>query len=405
VISKREQVSIDAAFPMGSELPVPDELALAHSEMLSGRIREEIAASGGALSFMRFMELALYAPGFGYYCAGQNRFGAGGDFVTAPGVSALFGRCLARQVAEGLDLAGPGAAVLEFGAGSGRLAADLVMELGRLGLRPAQYLILEPSADLRACQQSTLRDQGDVAVRWLDRLPSRPWRGVVIANEVLDAMPVARFRMGSGGDVEELCVTSDGAAFTWTARAASPGLEAAVRDLETALGRRLPPGYTSELRLHLPAWLCALSDLLERGLLLLIDYGYTRREYYHPQRRDGTLICHYRHRAHDDPLRLAGLQDMSAFVDFSALADAARACGLEVLGFATQAHFLLACGLGGILERLLREEPQRYAQYASQAKRLTLPGEMGERFKVLALGRRIPPPLLGFSVRDHRARL
>jgi len=356
--------------------PPPIPAALELSAELTRLIRAEIRAAGGWLDFARCMELALYAPGLGYYSAGSTKLGPSGDFVTAPELSALFGLALARTLRVELgEIAAP--AILELGAGSGALAATI---LDALEDRSPSYFILEPSADLRERQRRALaRFAGRVS--WLDRLPQRPNVDAVVANEVLDALPVSRFAKRAERVVPR-GVVEHGDGFAWDDGPERDELTAAVGALERALGAQLPDGYESELVLELPAWIASVSSVLERGSMLLVDYGLVRREYYHPQRWSGTLICHYRHRAHDDPFLFPGLQDLSAWVDFSACADAARAAGLEVAGFTTQAQFLLAT---------LAAEPPLAVMDASALrdssalKTLLLPGEMGERFKVLLL--------------------
>lgn len=386
-------------------LPPPGAEAQEHSARLQEHIRAAIAAHGGALPFARFMELALYAPGLGYYSAGSRKFGAAGDFVTAPEVSSLFGRCLARTCREVLEQTG-GGDILEFGAGSGALAADLLLELDALGSLPGRYRILEVSAELRERQRDTLARccPGLLnRIEWLDALP-QTMGGVVLANEVLDALPVERFRRTADG-VEQACVVTAEDGFGWHWRPAPAELAAAVAALEDDLGAPLPAGYTSELCPLLGPWMASLGDVLHGGLALLIDYGYPRREYYHPQRSAGTLMCHYRHRAHDDPLALAGLQDITAHVDFSAAASAAVGSGLELAGFTSQAQFLMGSGLVEILQGSDPNDTRAHLELARQAKLLTLPGEMGERFKVMGLARALAQPLAGFSGPDLRGRL
>lgn len=388
-----------------SDLPVPDAAARAHSDRLAALIRGEIAAAGGAIPFSRFMELCLYAPGLGYYSAGLQKFGTGGDFVTAPELSPLFGRCIAHTCAA--VLASTGGDVLEFGAGSGQLAADLLSELRTLGQLPARYLILERSAELRVRQQSLLRaalpDLFDRIV-WLDTLPAPGFCGVMLGNEVLDAMAVERFRW-NGQDAGRFYVTDARGKFAPDVRAMDdPVLAAEVTRIAAACG--LVAGYESELNAGLAPWLHSVAEPLVRGLVLLIDYGYPRREYYHPQRSAGTLLCHYRQRAHADPLLWPGLQDITAHVDFTAVAEAATVAGLEVHGYTTQAHFLLDCGLDRLLQSALQTcDDVAYLRLAQQAKTLILPGEMGERFQCIGLTRDLDIEVPGFRGQDLRRRL
>jgi SAM-dependent MidA family methyltransferase len=386
------------------ELPQPASDAAALSDSLRGLIAGEIEAAGGAIPFSRYMELCLYAPGLGYYSAGQRKFGAGGDFITAPEVSSLFGRCMARCCAEILQQTG--GEVLEFGAGSGRLAVDLLGELDVLGCLPRQYFILERSADLQQRQQQLLcRELPQLAERvvWLDSLPAAGFRGVMLANEVLDAMAVERFHW-QGSAAAQYFVTQGAAGFEWLQRPVeSPGLQAAIDNLVRACN--LPAGYVSEINLSLDPWLRSIAGRLGEGLLLLVDYGYERDEYYHLQRSSGTLMCHYRQRAHADPFLWPGLQDITAHVDFTAVAEAATAAGLEVGGYTNQAWFLLDCGLESLLQAAGPTDTAAYLQLAQQAKTLILPGEMGERFKCIALTRGSERQLPGFRMQDFRHRL
>jgi SAM-dependent MidA family methyltransferase len=385
--------------------PAPEPAAVAVSLRLIERIMQAIAAEGGSIGFDRYMEMALYEPGLGYYSGGAARFGAAGDFVTAPLISPLYSRTLARQCAECLrELDVP--VVLELGAGTGAMAADVLSELAVLGQLPTRYLILEVSATLRQQQRETLEQKVPALVDrvvWLDRLPDQPVQGVLLANEVLDALPVKRFRL-QGERVLEQRVAVQGGRFAWIEQEAGAPLRQAVEGIVADLEQPLPDGYTSEWCPQLAPWLASLAEVLSRGVMLFIDYGYPRGEYYHPQRGMGTLVCHYRHRAHDDPLILPGLQDITAFVDFSAVAQGGVDAGLDVLGFAPQAQFLLGAGL---LD-LVAESPAGTREgllLAQQVKTLTMPGEMGERFKVLALGRDYDAPLRGFSLADQRFRL
>jgi len=371
---------------MDGALPEPGPDALAASRALLGRIGAELASAGNWISFARYMQLALYEPELGYYAGGSAKLGAPGDFVTAPETGTLFARTLARQVRE---ILAPGEAVLEFGAGSGALAAALLDAL------PADtpYLILEPSAELAARQRARLRGR---AV-WLERLPPR-FRGVMLANEVLDAMPVHAVSWTHEGIAERGVCANEGA-LAWRERPAAGALLEAAR----AIDIELPPSgrYESELGLAGRAWIGALAGVLDSGAILIVDYGFPAREYYHPQRSMGTLMCHYRHRAHGDPFYLPGLQDITAHVDFSALAQAAVDAGLDVLGYASLASFLIECGITELLAETDPDDVSRYAPLAAQANLLLSPAEMGELFKVLAVGRRVQRPLAGFTRGDR----
>ncbi|KAF0192320.1 MAG: hypothetical protein FD165_945 [Gammaproteobacteria bacterium] len=392
--------------PGARGLPEPDAEALAHSRRLEAVIRREIEDRGGYIDFARFMELALYAPGLGYYSAGLPKFGAAGDFVTAPELSPLFARCVARQCAQVLALLG-GGDVLEAGAGTGLLASGVLQQLQALDCLPDRYFILETSADLRERQRRCLQElPADLAARvqWLDSLPPGQFRGVVLANEVLDAMPVQRFRRTSSGVDELMVAVADDRLVWYAVPAHNPRLVERVAGIEQAIGARLPEGYESELHLAAEGWIASVADSLEAGMVLIVDYGYPRREYYHPERSSGTLRCHYRHHAHDDPLRLVGLQDITSHVDFTAVAETAVAAGMGVAGYTTQAYFLFATGITAFAQEGEKNDRQRLAT-AQQIKRLTMPGEMGEVFKVIALTKGIHEPLTGFQWRDLRQKL
>ncbi|MBZ0104075.1 MAG: SAM-dependent methyltransferase [Sulfuricella denitrificans] len=380
-----------------SSLPLPNPSALEHSSTVSAAIAAEIIAAGGWISFSRFMELALYAPGLGYYSAGLDKFGAGGDFVTAPEISPLFGQAIAHQAVQVLNLTGGN--LLEIGAGSGKLALDLMLELERLEALPVQYCILELSADLRQRQQQRIeREASHLLPRfaWLDRLPEK-FTGLVLGNEVLDAMPAELLTWRSGTILERGVALHDGH-FVWSERALTQGglLEQAVA---------LPPAqfisgetaYTSEINLAAQGFMRSLGQMLERGLILMLDYGFGESEYYHPQRSQGTLMCHYRHHAHGDPFFLPGLQDITAHVDFTAIARAGMADGLDLLGYTSQANFLINCGLTDLLGQISPEDPASYLPMVSQVQKLISPSEMGELFKALALGKGIESGLRGFS--------
>ncbi len=375
------------------------------SDRLLEQIRQAITRSGGRIPFDQFMELALYAPGLGYYVAGSRKFGEAGDFVTSPEVSPLFAQCLARQAREVLAALG-GGDILEFGAGSGVLAADMLAELARLDALPDSYQILEISPDLRQRQTETLLQRvPDLLprVKWLDHLP-QTFSGMVVANELLDALPVSRFRIGAEG-IEECYVELDGEGLQEVfAPAESPGLAKAVSAISSAAGG-FEEGYVSEVNLRQASWLRALSAMLGQGAVLLIDYGYPQSEYYHAQRSRGTLMCHYRHRAHADPFRWVGLQDITSHVDFSAAAAVGVESGFNLAGYTTQAHFLMANGLGEIVAASDPNDLARHMALVQGVKRLTLPSEMGERFKVLGLTKALQTELSGFGLLNLRDRL
>jgi SAM-dependent MidA family methyltransferase len=378
-----------------------------HSGRVAEHIRERVRQQGGVLGFGEFMNLALYAPGLGYYSAGATKLGAAGDFVTAPEISSLFSRCLARQTAQVL-LAMGGGDVLELGAGSGRMAFDVLSELAVLEALPSRYRILEVSADRAERQLARLAGLPAAIsqrVEWLDSWPAAPIRGVVLANEVLDALPVERF-LWRGGRAHALGVGLDAAGgFEWRIHE-DAAVAAAGAALQAQCGQEWPEGYASEVCLALGPWVTSLAEKLDEGVMLLIDYGLPRAQLYHPERARGSLRCHFRHRAHDDPFVHVGLQDITAWVDFTRVAEVADAAGLDVLGFNTQASFLIGAGIEGYLTTGMAESGvAEQARLAGEARRLMLPGEMGEIFKVIGLGRGCDAELAGFALQDLRGSL
>ncbi|HEY2344643.1 MAG TPA: SAM-dependent methyltransferase [Xanthomonadaceae bacterium] len=377
--------------PRAAALPQPDTDAREHSARLSALIREAIAQAGGALPFWRYMELALYAPGLGYYSAGARKFGIDGDFITAPERGGLFARCVADAVAPVLREIGADAVFLELGAGSGAFAEQALSRLATQGVVPTRYAILEPSADLRERQRERLQANlpADLAARveWLDGPPHEDWQGVLFANEVIDALPATRFVIEDGKALEQ-CVGLDAqGAFAWTTRPADALLAQALRHIERGLDARMDEGYRSEVLPQLPYWIDAVAGTLRRGALLFVDYGHPRRAYYTPERRDGTLMCHYRHRAHADPFLWPGLQDITASVDFTALAEAGTRIGFELSGYCAQAQFLLGNGLGEALEAAQELPEIERLRIVQEAKWLTLPDAMGERFQAMGFAR------------------
>ena len=385
-------------------LPQPSQLAQQHSETLLKQIQTVIADSGGEISFAEFMQLALYAPAAGYYSGGLEKFGVGGDFTTAPEISPLFSQCVAEQCAQVLAELGH-ADILEVGAGSGIMAANILLTLDSRQQLPDRYYILELSAELRQRQAETIKlhcPQCFERVQWLDALPLSGFRGVVLGNELIDAMPVQRFIIEAGQVREQTVISHDGE-LRLASREADSSLVAAVRKIEAELGEDFTDGYESEINAAAEAWLQSVSELLESGLVLLIDYGYTRREFYHQQRNTGTLMCHYQHRAHPDAMILIGLQDITAHVDFTALAEVAANNDLSVAGYTTQAHFLLSMGIEQRVAKITDSNQQ--IKMTQQIKQLVLPSEMGELFKVIALTRNLALPLQGFTFQDQRSRL
>lgn len=363
-------------------LPTPSAEALAHSSRLAGHIRAAITANGGSIPFREFMRMALYEPGLGYYVAGLRKIGKEGDFITAPEISPLFSQCLANQCAQVLTELG-GGDILELGAGSGIMAADILLHLETLDCLPQHYRILDLSPELRDRQHQTLQTQAPhlfERVEWLDSLPNPPMHGVILGNEVLDAMPVELFTLVKGERlVRQVEIQGDGFGFV-----------------------PVDGFYTSEYNPALPGWMCSISDALASGVLLLIDYGYEATDYYHPERSQGTLLCHYQHRVHDQPLLYPGLQDITASVDFTAVADASLDTGLELAGYTTQASFLANSGLEEAFIQALEHKPADQYKLAQQVRMLGLPAEMGERFRVIAFNKGFTQPLIGFRLGDRK---
>ena len=381
--------------------PEPDSEALAHSARVVERVQTEIQGRGGVLPFDRYMDLVLYEPGLGYYASGTRKFGRQGDFVTAPELGSLYGRCVARQVAQILAQL-DGGSLLEFGAGSGALAATVLTELAERDSLPAEYLIVEVSPALRAQQQQTLAgqiEQNLVKVRWLDSLPGSGFRGVILANEVLDAMPIIRFRVGAEGHMTAGVVRRNGH-LDWSWQR-NPSQDGRIDRLVQQYG--LVADYTSEVNPRAAAWMQTVGRVLDAGLILVMDYGYPGAEYYHYERSDGTLMCHYQHRAHMDPFLYPGLQDLTAHVDFSAVAAAGQLAGLDIAGFTSQEAFLLSTGVLDLVAHASSGPVD--PKLSAELKQLTLSSEMGESFKALAMVKHIDSPLLGFSLRDRRVAL
>ena len=383
-------------------LPQPDSNAQAFSDALKSRIGAEIQAADGWISFARFMELALYAPGMGYYSGGAHKFGPAGDFITAPVITPAFSQTLATQAVQVMALSAP--QIIEVGAGSGRLAADLLLELEQRGALPERYSILDLSGELRERQHATLAQSAAhllERVVWLDNLPEH-FDGLVLANELLDAMPV-HLVLWSEDAIFERGVAWQNNAFIWQDRPAEGRL--LERALALAEEFPLPPGYLSEICLASADWTAAWASILGQGALLLIDYGFPRHEYYAAPRSTGTLMCHYRHHSHEEPFFLPGLQDITAHVDFTAIVESGFEAGLEFLGYTSQARFLLNCGLPEILARTPADDLKRYLPQAQAVQKLISPSEMGELFKVMALGKGLAEPLLGFAQGDRSATL
>jgi SAM-dependent MidA family methyltransferase len=380
-------------------LPVPDSDALAASQALQRLIAADIAQHAGPISFARFMELALYAPGLGYYSGGAAKLGREGDFTTAPELTPLFGAALAQAVVPIMAQSAP--RILEFGAGSGKLARDILTELARSGVTLEQYAILEVSGELRARQQAALAEFPQVI--WLDALPAS-FDGVVIGNEVLDAMPVTLVSKRPDG-WDELRVDIADGEFVLASQPAAPEL---LDDIAAQITEpdSLPEGYVTEIHALARGFMDALARMLRAGragAAILLDYGFPAHEYYLDQRRAGTLMCHYRHHAHPDPFYLPGLQDITAHVDFTAMALAAQDGGLDVLAYMSQAAFLLNTGIGELLLRTDPDDVKAYLPQANAVQKLVSPAEMGELFKVLIVGHGVElAPALQAADRSHR---
>jgi len=395
------------ASPWGisADWPQPDEDALVLSKRLVEMLRERIDDAGGSISFADYMEKVLYAPGVGYYSAGLRKFGSDGDFVTAPEISPLFARCFARTCNSILNETG-GKDILELGAGSGVMAANLLAELERMQCLPERYLILERSAELRDRQQETLSHRIPhllSRIQWLNRLPEPQISGLIFANEVIDALPVHRFAWRDN-ELLELHVTWRDDTFAWVEKTVE-SMDVAAQVKAIGFDSESRNHFTSEINPGLKDWLASLASRLARGAMVFTDYGYPRSDYYHPQRSSGTLMCHYRHRSHGDPFLLPGLQDVTAYVDFTALAEAGNDCGLAVKGFTTQAHFLMDTDIETLLAEAGPENDRNYLEAAQQVKTMMLPGEMGERFKAMLLLKGIESIPAGFRLHDLRTRL
>lgn len=382
-------------------LPIPSAEALAHSEQLKAVIRQRIQEHGGQISFYAFMQAALYEPGLGYYVAGLRKIGAEGDFVTAPEISPLFSQCLANQCAQILAEVSH-SSILELGAGSGLMAVDILLHLEQLNCLPEHYFILDLSPDLQVRQRETLTQYAPhllSKIQWLASLPTEPFRGVILGNEVLDAMPVELFTVTEQGLTSaHVGVVND--EFTAIAMPSN-----AAEYLRTLLPADLALPYTSEFNPAIAPWMHSLADHLEAGTVILIDYGYERADYYHSERNQGTLLCHYQHRVHSNALIYPGLQDLTASVDFTAVVEAGLEAGLQLAGYTTQAAFLASCGLEDLFLQALHADPQANYRLAQQIRTLSLPSEMGERFKVIALTKGFTTPLLGFRLGDRQHRL
>lgn len=385
------------------DLPEPTAEEAEQSQKLCELVKQAIIDAKGWLDFEQYMQLALYAPYLGYYSGGAQKFGELGDFITSPEVSPLFGQTLAQPVAKLLAKI-PGAKLIEFGAGSGKLATDLLLALEDLEVLPEEYLIIELSAELQQRQQETIKEKAPGLlgrVRWLSHLPKSPINAIVIANEVLDAMPVKRFKL-KDKSIEALGVELSGEGFQLSYKQADEELINKVNFLNI---HSEGVDYTSEINFQIKPWVKSLSQCINTGAVYLIDYGYPRSEYYSEERHMGTFLGYYRHRSIDSPLWFPGIQDLTAFVDFTEVAEAAIENGFDVDGFTSQGNFLINSGLAKVVENTKTDTEIQRLQIAQQMKTLSLPGEMGERFKVIGLSKGLDDNVPGFEVRDFRYRL
>ncbi len=378
-----------------STLPTPLTDAKKHSQKLVSLIVNTIKEAGGWIDFAQFMQLALYAPSLGYYSAGSQKFGTGGDFVTAPEISPLFAQTLSNQIAQ--ILRETNGNILELGAGTGKLAADILLTLAQLDVLPTKYFIMEVSDHLRQVQLETLQKKLPQAlmqrVEWLNVLPTA-FHGVVIGNEVLDAIPVHIAHVTQQGLCERGVVV-EREAFAWLDR---PLTE--QRLFDTVSQHNLTEGYITEFCPAASGLITSLADMLQHGIILMIDYGFSAREYYHPQRNQGTLMCHYQHYSHIEPLINVGLQDITAHVDFTSIAHAGVNNGVELSGFCGQAQFLMNCGILDVMSQVSPHDMARYAPLAAAAQKLLSPAEMGDLFKVIAFSKNMETPLIGFVSGD-----
>ena len=383
------------------DLPAPGVLAQRHSEKLITLIKSEIDKNNGAISFSRYMELALYAPGLGYYAAGSAKFGEEGDFITAPEISPLFSQALANAILPALNEED---IILEVGAGRGRMAADILVYLKQQNKLPREYWILELSADLRQRQRTTIEETIPELlekVRWLDELPEN-FSGIVLANELLDAMPVQLFQK-TENDINDVNVTWLNNKFEFQVTSSFDArLISRVKDIESELNREFNAGYISEINFAAEDWIKSIAERLQHGIIVLLDYGFPRHEYYHEQRNQGTLMCHYRHRTHPAAFVYPGLQDITAHVDFTSMADAALEANLQVIGYTNQVSFLMGAGILELADLENEEDTKQQMETASQIKKLTLPHEMGELFKVIGFSKNCDITIPAFSFRDLR---
>ncbi len=389
-------------------LPVPGEDDLRRVEPLLEFIQTEMSNAGGRLNFERFMEIALYTDALGYYTGNNAIFGEQGDFTTAPELTPLFSRCVARQVQQVIESWDGQADVLEFGAGAGTMVCDVLMELEKLDALPRCYYIVEISPTLQARQRTRIATYAPhllEKVTWLKDAPDK-FTGIIIGNEILDAIPTRRVRLNPDGQHQELFVTIKDNRFVWEAGEISdPELATHCQAIFARHRDSFTTPYETEINLQSFHWLQSLADKLEQGVILLIDYGFADAEFYRPERHEGTLMCHYKHMAHGDALIHVGLQDITSHVNFTRIAETGFERGLDVLGYITQTYFLVNCGLENLLAEIDLSDTKQFLKETQPVKQLILPDEMGELFKAIAFGKRFDEPLLGFAMNNQRERL
>lgn len=402
-----------SAHHTASLFPKPDKFADQLSQSLQEKISMAIAQNSGWIGFDQYMQMALYEPGLGYYSAGSIKIGEQGDFITAPEISPLFSYCLARQCRQILMALPSPTCILEFGAGNGTMAIDILRQMERDNALPDTYYILEPSADLCQRQQQKFKQLAmdmEPRVIWLEQLPENKINGIILANEVFDAMPFKRICIDD--EISEYGVTFASAAlkghkrnkFQWLKKTLEPDLQKSITNRVATLKEDLPTPYLADINFHIQPWLNSVNDILNKGMILISDYGYRHHEFFHPQRLSGTLVCHYRHHIHDDPFVYPGLQDISAAINFTDIAEGANNIGLYISGFTTQAHFLIACGLDDLITKHLNNT-HKQVSISSAVSTLTLPSEMGEKFKFIGLNKSIDIQPMGFNFVDHKKRL
>ena len=389
-------------------LPLPSSEERENIQPLVNQICAEIDKHDGKLDFTKFMEMALYTPNLGYYASNKAIFGEQGDFVTAPELSPLFSRCLAKQAEEVLSQLDEEADILEFGAGAGTMACDILMELDTLNCLPRKYFISELSSTLRKRQQTRIATYAPHLldrVSWLDELPES-FTGVMLGNEILDAIPTHRVRFNKNSEHEQLFVGYENNQLTWVG--CKPENDILISEMDKTFekfGQNMPDRYETEININSMQWIQKISRTLKQGLALFIDYGFTESEFFRPERSDGTLMCHYKHFAHSDPLTHIGLQDITSHVNFTAIAEVAFDNDMTISGFTNQTYFLVGCGLEGLLSEIDINDTKQFIRETQPVKVLILPDEMGELFKVIGLTKNFDQDLMGFRAKNLLERL